>query len=187
MGKEEEDKMNRLNSEKIEKLIINYFEYIGQLRSRKRTIKHKIDQEQSTLKRLQKDEKEFLDMLVSDCTGKGEYHDCIMLPVDIKMQLDKSNHLSKEEADALKEKYELTLAYAKRLEQRFIELRDSEGQRMNQIKKSKKNIKKYEIEFKKIEKEYKKNMSTIKKLDYELTSIKQDDSKVLQYNSKNNK
>ena len=187
MRKDEDDIMNKLNSDKIEKLIINYFDYISQLQKKVRQLNHKKNQEQLILDSLQSDEKEFLDMLTSDCTGKGEYHSSIMLPVELKIQLEKGDNLSKEERENLEKKYNLTLEYAKKMEQRYNELRDTEDQRLIKIKKCKNNIKNYDIELKKAKKEYSINMSRIKKLDSKLNAIKKADSKELKLSSKDNK
>ena len=182
MGKEEENMM-RSNADRIEKLIINYFEYIAKLQKEMRRLKHKINQEKLTLEDLQKEEKEFSDMLVSDCTGKGEYHDSIMLPTEILYQMN-SSKLSNEDKEKLKEKYDLVLDYAKRLEQRYNQLAKTANQRAKQIKNCKDNIKSDKLKLKKVEKEYNSNMGRIKKLDSKLTSIKKVDSKELNYQPK---
>lgn len=185
MKKEDEIMINKLNPDQIEKSIISYFDYISQLHGKIRELKYKIKFEEELLNKNRKEEKEYLDMLHSDCTGKGSYHDSIMLPLEIKNQFDKNHNLSQEEQKKLKENYDLTIEYAKKLEQRYQLLRTTERKRINQIKKSKNNLKKYKIKLNKLKKEYNNNMSRIKKMDSKLNKIKKNNIHQLIYENNN--
>ena len=177
--------MNKMSSDKIEKSIIDYFEYISNLQKKIRQLKRSIRQEQQILEKNKAVEKYYLNMLVSDCTGKGAFHDCIMLPVEIKSQIESSKNLSPEEKEKLNIKYESALEYAKTLQQRYLQLQATEKQRLEQIKKSKSNIKKYSNDLKKKNKEHEEKMNKIKMMEKELEKIKPDQSKSLSLKNEN--
>ena len=175
--------INNLNSDQIEKTIINYFDYISQLQKKIRKINMKIKEEEQELSKNQKEEQEYLEMLVSDCTGKGSYRDSIMLPIDLKSQV--LNCKDEKQKMIIQEKYNLAYEYAKKLETRYKILMNTEPQRLNKIKKSKKDIKKYKKGLGKLKKEYHYNMGKIKTLDKKLKTIKDDDNKQLTYTNVN--
>ena len=174
---------NNTNNSQIEKQIISYFNYVNELRDKINQINHKIKLENEKLKQDTDIEKEYLDMLVSDCTGKGKYHDILFLPYEIKNAIN--NAKNKEDKDKLQEKYEIALKTAVKAEQRFNYLGSTRLKRDNRMKESRKNIKRCNLELKKYNNEKNKYLLKIKKLDKNLNyadDLNQDkDIKTLTY------
>jgi len=173
--------MKKANSDQIEKLIINYFDYIALLHNKIRVLNKKIRGEQEILSKYNLEEKEYFDMLVSDCTGKGDYRNALLKPEEIRIKLENTDILTEEECIELKKEYDDALSKAVELEKRFNSLQYSESERSRQIKKSRKKIKKYQNDLNRYKKEYKYNMIKIKKLDSRINGLTNQQDKPLVY------
>lgn len=158
------------NVDKIENLIIEYFNYINKLRKKIGTLNNKIKSDSELLDTEKRIENQYIEMLKSDCLGKGDYHDLIMLPHNIKAEIDTNNKLSEDEKKDLLKKYKVSLENAKKLEEFYNRLQSDEPNRIKRIKKYKSNLRKYKTEVKKHKKDYKCNMIKIKKLDNKINT-----------------
>ncbi|MBQ9024674.1 MAG: hypothetical protein IJ105_05645 [Bacilli bacterium] len=156
------------NTSKLETLIIEYFDYVNSVRNKMRVLNHMIKKESELLDNERKVENEYIEMLRSDCTGKGDYHKIIMLPSDILSQI-KSSDLSEEDKKNLLDKYKIAEENAKLINQRYNNLQKTESERLKKIKNYKSNLKKYRSNLRKYAKEYKLNMVKIKKLDQKIS------------------
>ena len=158
------------NVDKIENLIIEYFNYINKLRKKIGALNNKIKSDSELLDTEKRIENQYIEMLKSDCLGKGDYHDLIMLPNNIKTEVDTNSKLSEEEKKDLLKKYKVSLENAKKLEEFYNRLQSDEPNRIKRIKKYKSNLRKYKTEVKRHKKDYKCNMIKIKKLDNKINT-----------------
>lgn len=160
------------NTDKIEKLIIDYFNYINKIRKKIIILNNKIKSDSELLDNEKRIENQYIEMLKSDCLGKGDYHKIIMLPYYIKTEIETNKQLSENEKKDLLKKQKIAEENAKHIEQFYNNLQHDEPNRIKRIKKYKSNLKRNRAELKKQKKEYKYNMFKIKKLDNKLNNNK---------------
>ena len=162
---------NKIDANKIEEMIVKYFDYMSSLKKEIRNLKLDIKEKQALLKEQEKIEKKYIDFLISDNTGKGEYRNSQVLPIEIKEMIEHGRSLSSKEKEELTEKYNLALENATRLEEEYKKLSDTAQERNDKIKLYKKEIGHSKRKLTKKEKEYNENMVKVKKLDKKLSSI----------------
>ena len=165
------DMAQKVDPNKLEELIVKYFDYMASLKKEIRGLKSDIKDKQALLKEQEKIEKRYIDLLVSDNTGKGEYRDALFLPSEIKETIDKDKKLTNEEKESLKEKYELAVEQAKKLEEEYKNLMETATERGEKIKTYRKEVGQLKRKLTKKEKEYNENMTQVKKLDKKLGNI----------------
>ena len=156
---------HNINADQIEKLRVTYFNQINDINVKIRMLKKRIKEENEKLDKQQDLEKEYQEMLYSECTGKGNYYDAIMLPSDIKQEMldikDKTEERLKQDEKLL----QLAEECAKSLENRYKQLSETQIERLKTIKESKNTLKKYKTALKNYEKKHETNLTKVKKLD----------------------
>lgn len=160
-----------MDPNKIEELKVAKFKYKAILDKEIRKLNSKIKNTELLLDEQQKIQKKYLEMLKSDCTGKGEYRDTLMLPIEIKENMNNKKNLTEEQRKNLAVNYELALEAAHNKEEEFNQLSKTSIEREKLIKKYKKDISIDRKRQNKKEEEVNEIMDEIHKLDNRLNSI----------------
>lgn len=157
------------NPEQIENEIKAIYDYISTLRHKLNCLKHAIKNEQEKLEENQSIEDFYNTLLLSDCTGKGYYNKIIMRPVDIKEYIDHhKDNMTLEQLQEYTEKLQKANEEAEHLQNTYVDLGNTQKERLKNIRESKKNISKYSEDKNKCQKEIKKREIQAQKLDKKL-------------------
>ena len=181
--------MHEIDAEQLEKDLTSYIEYMEFLNKKIDEIKRKINSEKEVLDSELNDEKQYISIITSLNTGKGEYSKINTLPYEMRDFIKSKDFqkLTEVEKAEYKENYKYAVIQSVKLDRKVKNLEADRRERLIRIKEYRKSIKKYEKDLTSYKNLYKKKLLDAKGFDKKITKyMKNKSEKTKKYVNKPN-